>query len=174
LYQKHLGVDQTGTLAVDQAVFLPAPVRVTSVTAQAVSTAAPGSPVFQGTATTRQVTVALDAAEQAYVKAGDRVTITLPDNQTTPGVEAGVEAALADYYQATAEANRIRSAARRKADATLADAERAAAGPDKAACDATRRLRDLLGGTAEVAELCGISVVAVRELLAAKSGVGTP
>jgi len=90
LYQKHLGVDQTGTLAVGQAVFLPAAVRVTSVTAQAGSTAAPGSPVFQGTATTRQVTVALDAAEQAYVKAGDRVTITLPDNQTTPGVVSSV------------------------------------------------------------------------------------
>jgi hypothetical protein len=88
--------------------------------------------------------------------------------------EADVEAALADYYQATAEANRIRSAARRKADAALADAERAAVGPDKAACDAVRRLRDLLGGAAEVAELCGINAAAVRELLAAKSAAGTP
>jgi peptidoglycan hydrolase-like protein with peptidoglycan-binding domain len=89
-YQKHLGVDQTGTLAVGQAVFLPAAVRVTSVNAQTGGTAAPGSPVFQGTATARQVTVALDAAEQASVKAGDRVTITLPDNQTTPGVVSSV------------------------------------------------------------------------------------
>jgi hypothetical protein len=88
--------------------------------------------------------------------------------------EADIEAALADYYQATAEANRIRSAARHKADATLADAERAAAGPDKAASDAARSLRDLLGGAAEVAELCGISAAAVRELLAAKSGAGAP
>ncbi len=87
--------------------------------------------------------------------------------------EADIEAALADYYQATAEANRIRSAARRKADATLADAERAATGPDQATRDAVRRLRDLLGGTAEVAELCGISAAAVRELLAAKTGTGT-
>jgi hypothetical protein len=88
--------------------------------------------------------------------------------------EADVEAALADYYQATAEADRIRSAARRKADVTLADAERAAAGPHKTSCDAARRLRDLLGGAAEVAELCGITPAAVRELLAAKPGTGTP
>jgi len=88
--------------------------------------------------------------------------------------EVDVEAALADYYQATAEANRIRSAAQRKADVALADAERAATGPDKAARDAVQRLRDLLGGAAEVAELCGINAAAVRELLAAKSGVGTP
>lgn len=90
LYQKHLGVDQTGTLAAGQAVFLPAAVRVTSVNAQPGAAAAPGSPVFQGTATARQVTVALDAAEQSYVKVGDRVTITLPDNQTTPGVVSSV------------------------------------------------------------------------------------
>jgi hypothetical protein len=37
------------------------------------------------TSTARQVKVALDAAEQASVKVGDAVTITLPDNQTTPG-----------------------------------------------------------------------------------------
>jgi hypothetical protein len=89
-YQKHLGIDQTGTLAAGQAVFLPGAVRVTSVNAQIGASAAPGSPVFQGTATARQVTVALDAAEQSYVKVGDRVTITLPDNQTTPGVVSSV------------------------------------------------------------------------------------
>jgi predicted phage gp36 major capsid-like protein len=87
--------------------------------------------------------------------------------------EADIEAALADYYQAAEEANRIRSAARRRADATLADAERAATVPDMATRDAVRRLRNLLGGAAEVAELCGISAAAVRELLA-KSGTGTP
>jgi peptidoglycan hydrolase-like protein with peptidoglycan-binding domain len=89
-YQKHLGIDQTGTLAAGQVVFLPAAVRVTSVNAQTGGTAAPGSLVLQGTATTRQVTVALDAAQQSYVKAGDRVTITLPDDQTTPGVVSSV------------------------------------------------------------------------------------
>ena len=42
-------------------------------------------PVLGITSTARQVKVALDAAQQASVKVGDAVTITLPDNQTTPG-----------------------------------------------------------------------------------------
>ena len=33
----------------------------------------------------RQVTIALDAAQQSELKVGDPVTITLPDNSTTPG-----------------------------------------------------------------------------------------
>lgn len=90
LYQQHLGVDQTGTLALGQAVFLPAAIRVTSVNAQLGSAAGPGSPVLQGTSTARQVTVALDAAERADVAVGDRVAITLPDNHTTPGVVSSV------------------------------------------------------------------------------------
>jgi hypothetical protein len=31
------------------------------------------------------VTIALDAAQQSLIKVGDPVTITLPDNRTTPG-----------------------------------------------------------------------------------------
>jgi len=37
------------------------------------------------TSTRREVTIALDAAQQTDVKVGDPVTITLPDNSTTPG-----------------------------------------------------------------------------------------
>jgi peptidoglycan hydrolase-like protein with peptidoglycan-binding domain len=90
LYQKHLGITQTGTIAPSQAVFAPSAVRVTTVSGQPGSAAGPGSPVLQGTSTVRQVTVALDAGEQTYVKAGDQVRITLPDNQTTPGVVSSV------------------------------------------------------------------------------------
>jgi hypothetical protein len=91
LYQQQLGIDQTGALALGQAVFLPAAIRVTSVNAQLGGTAGPGSPVLQGTSSARQVTLALDAAEQADVAVGDRVAITLPDNQTTPGVVSSVD-----------------------------------------------------------------------------------
>ena len=42
-------------------------------------------PVLAVSSTGRQVTVKLDASEQADVKQGDRVLITLPDSQTTPG-----------------------------------------------------------------------------------------
>jgi hypothetical protein len=79
--------------------------------------------------------------------------------------ETMIEAALTDYYQATAQAEQIRAAARRKADGHIAEAERAAAVPVAAARDAVQRLRNLLGGTAEVAALCGISTAAVREIL---------
>lgn len=78
-----------------------------------------------------------------------------------------VAAALTDYYAATSRAERIRTAARRKAATITAAAERQAAPPVADARAAVRRLRDLLGGNAEVAELCGLSAAAVRDILAA-------
>jgi hypothetical protein len=88
--QKKLGVEQTGSLELGRAVFLPGPLRITTVTATLGTGATPRGPVAQATSTRRQVKVALDAAEQSSVKAGDRVTITLPNNRTTPGVITGV------------------------------------------------------------------------------------
>jgi peptidoglycan hydrolase-like protein with peptidoglycan-binding domain len=88
--QAHLGVAQTGSLSPEQAVFLPSAVRVTTVPATLGGPAGPGSPALTGTSTTRQVTISLDAAEQSDVRAGDQVTITLPDLQTTPGVITSV------------------------------------------------------------------------------------
>jgi hypothetical protein len=88
--QATLGVTQNGTLALGQAVFLPTSVRVTAVSATLGGGAQPGGPVLSGSSTSRVVTVALDAAQQATVKVGDQVTITLPDNQTTPGVVSSV------------------------------------------------------------------------------------
>src|SRR5215469_10444070 len=83
--QAHLGVKQTGSLALGQAVFLPRAVRVTKVLAAPGKPTGPGMPVLFATSTARQVTVALDAAEQSYVKAGDTVMVTLPDGKATPG-----------------------------------------------------------------------------------------
>ena len=88
--QAALGLSQTGTLAVGQVVFEPATVRVTSVTAQPGGSARPGETVLQATSTTRQVQVALDASQQTELAVGDKVTITLPDNRTTPGVVSSV------------------------------------------------------------------------------------
>ncbi len=78
------GMAQTGELLLGSVVFKPGPVRVTSVTPTV------GQPVQAGavlaiTSTHRQVTIALDAAQQSAIKVGDRVTITLPSNETTPG-----------------------------------------------------------------------------------------
>ncbi|HEY3924393.1 MAG TPA: peptidoglycan-binding domain-containing protein [Acidothermaceae bacterium] len=88
--QAHLGVTQTGVLTVDDVVFLPSAARITAVSATLGATAQAGATIATATSTTRQVVVALDATEQASVKVGDPVTITLPDTSTTPGVVATV------------------------------------------------------------------------------------
>jgi hypothetical protein len=88
--QAAVGITRTGTLTVDQAVFEPVALRVTSVSAQPGGAAQPGETVLQGTSTTRQVEVALDASQQTSLAAGNRVSITLPNNQTTPGVVSSV------------------------------------------------------------------------------------
>jgi peptidoglycan hydrolase-like protein with peptidoglycan-binding domain len=88
--QAHLGLEQTGTLALGQAVFLPTAVRITAVSAAAGAAAQPGQAVLTGTSVNRVVTIPLDAAQQAQVKVGDKVIITLPNNQTTPGLVSSV------------------------------------------------------------------------------------
>jgi hypothetical protein len=85
-----LGVAQNGTLTLGQAVFLPTAVRVTTTSATLGATVQAGQSIMGGTTTTRQVTIALDAAQQSEMKVGDKVTITLPNNQTTPGVISSV------------------------------------------------------------------------------------
>ena len=84
--QADLGVNQNGTLALGQAVFEPTAVRVTSLSAQLGGSTLTGQTVMQGSSTTRQVRVALDASQQTDVAVGDTVTIALPNHQTTPGV----------------------------------------------------------------------------------------
>ena len=88
--QAALDVTQSGTLTLGQAVFLPGAVRVIAVSGQPGGPAPAGQAIIQGTSTTRQVSIALDAAEQSEVKVGDKVAIALPNNQTTPGVISSV------------------------------------------------------------------------------------
>ncbi|MGP0102221.1 MAG: HlyD family efflux transporter periplasmic adaptor subunit, partial [Solirubrobacteraceae bacterium] len=64
--------------------------RVTSVSAQPGGSAQTGETVLQGTSSTREVQVALDASQQTSVAVGNKVSITLPNNQTTPGVVSSV------------------------------------------------------------------------------------
>jgi Putative peptidoglycan binding domain/HlyD family secretion protein len=78
------GLAQTGVLELGFVVFKPGPVRVTSVT-PTLGQAVQAGPVLAVSSTRHEVAIKLDAAQQAQVKAGDRVTITLPDNSTTPG-----------------------------------------------------------------------------------------
>ncbi len=88
--QAALGVTQNGTLTLGQAVFEPTAMRVTTLSAQLGGSTQTGQMVVQGSSTNRQVQVALDASQQTDVVVGNRVTITLPNNQTTPGVVSSV------------------------------------------------------------------------------------
>ncbi len=64
------------------AVFVPVALRVAAVTG---SLGGPASgPVLTGDLDQQVVTIALDAAQQTEVKAGDKVTITLPDGPARP------------------------------------------------------------------------------------------
>ena len=80
-----------GQLALGQAVFLPSTtLRITSVSGTLGGAAQQGSPIMQATSTSRQVVIKLDAAEQASIRTGDQVSITLPNSQVTPGVVSAV------------------------------------------------------------------------------------
>ena len=81
---------QTGMLPLGQAVFEPTDIRVTGVPVLLGGSAQAGEPVLQGTSTTRQVQVALDATQQTDVAVGDKVSIALPNNRTTIGVVSSV------------------------------------------------------------------------------------
>jgi hypothetical protein len=83
-------VTQTGTLALGQVVFLPTAARVTASSAALGAAVRPGQPMMSAASTTRQVSIALDAAEQSEVAVGDKVAITLPNNKNTPGVISSV------------------------------------------------------------------------------------
>jgi hypothetical protein len=83
------GSPATRALPLGSVVFEPGPVRVTSVTPTLGASVVPG-PVLGITSTTPQVTIALPASEQASIKVGDPVTITLPSRETTPGVVSSV------------------------------------------------------------------------------------
>ena len=90
--QAALGLTQNGALTLGQAVFEPTGVRVTALEAQLGGGTQIGQAVMRSTSTTRQVQVALDASQQTTMAVGDRVTITLPNNQITPGVVSSVGA----------------------------------------------------------------------------------
>jgi hypothetical protein len=87
--QSALGIsDPPGSLPLGQAVFEPTALRVTTVTGQLGGHEA--GPVLTATSTTPVVTIAMDPSLQTEVKDGDKVTITLPDGTTTPGVVSSV------------------------------------------------------------------------------------
>ena len=87
--EERLGVSfPPGSLSLGQVVFEPEALRVSRVTG---SLGGPASgPVLAATSDRHVVTIPLDAADQSEVKAGDTVTVTLPDGTTTPGVISSI------------------------------------------------------------------------------------
>jgi hypothetical protein len=87
--QSALGISSPpGSLALGQVVFEPEALRVASVTG---SLGGPASgPVLAATSARHVVTIALSTSQESQVKAGDAVTVTLPDGSTTPGVITSV------------------------------------------------------------------------------------
>ena len=85
-----LGEAKTGSLAFGQAVFLPAPLRITKRDAVLGGNTHPGATVLDATSTTREVRVSIDATQQSSLRAGDPVLITLPNYRDTSGVVASV------------------------------------------------------------------------------------
>jgi peptidoglycan hydrolase-like protein with peptidoglycan-binding domain len=83
--QADKGLDVTGALDVDDAVFLPRPARIAKVTGELGGSARPGAQVAQATSDTLEVQVDLDASQQGEVKKGDRAQITLPGNRSVKG-----------------------------------------------------------------------------------------
>jgi peptidoglycan hydrolase-like protein with peptidoglycan-binding domain len=88
-FQAARGMTATGELPLGSVVFERGPVRVTSVTPELGASVTPG-PVVAVTSTRPQVKIALSASEQSSVKVGDQVSITLPNQQTTPGMISSV------------------------------------------------------------------------------------
>jgi hypothetical protein len=89
--EEHLGVlAPPGSLSPGQVVFEPTALRVSQVTG---SLGGPASgPVLAATSDRQVVMIPLDVAQESEVRAGDRVSVTLPDETTTPGVVSWVGA----------------------------------------------------------------------------------
>jgi hypothetical protein len=87
--QSALGISYpSGSLPLGQVVFEPEAIRVSRLTG---SLGGPASgPVLAATSDRHVVTIPLVASMQSEMKAGDRVTVTLPDGTMTPGVVSSV------------------------------------------------------------------------------------
>jgi hypothetical protein len=77
-----------GSLSLGSVVFEPGALRVSAVQGSLGSPAS--GAVLAATSDRHVVTISLDAAQQSQVKAGDSVTVTLPDGAAAPGVISSV------------------------------------------------------------------------------------
>jgi hypothetical protein len=87
--EERLGVSYPpGSLSLGQVVFEPGALRVSQVSGSLGGTA--NGPLLTATSDRQAVTIPLDVSQQSEVRAGDAVTVTLPDGTATPGVVSSV------------------------------------------------------------------------------------
>ena len=89
LLEEALGVSSpSGSLSLGSVVFAPEALRVATATAGLGSPAS--GPILTATSDRHIVTISLSTSQEGQVKAGDAVTVTLPDGSATPGVVTSV------------------------------------------------------------------------------------
>jgi peptidoglycan hydrolase-like protein with peptidoglycan-binding domain len=84
-FQDARGLAEDGMLSQGEVVFRPGPSQVGELKASVGSEVAPGAELGALSATRREVTVDLDADRQELVRAGDTVTVELPDGDMARG-----------------------------------------------------------------------------------------
>lgn len=82
-WQASLGVPQTGIVQPGDAIYMPGPIRITSVQPRVGMFAEPGQPVAEATSTQHDVLMQLNVALVPFVSVGDAVTVALPDGHTS-------------------------------------------------------------------------------------------
>jgi hypothetical protein len=107
LLQAHLGLTQTGTLPLGQAVVLPGAIQVTGLATGVVpgGAATSGTTVLTGSSLAPVVTIDVDASMQTEVAVGNKVSITLPDGSVTPGVISAVNTAAASLSSSSSSSS---------------------------------------------------------------------
>ena len=90
-WQADRGLPVTGTVPLGQVAYAPGPVRVTGVSPALGAPPQPGASVLTATSPRPVVLAQVPVGQQYLVRAGDEVTVTLPDGTTTtPGVVTAV------------------------------------------------------------------------------------
>ena len=90
-WQAARGLPVTGTVPLGQVAYAPGPLRITGVTPVLGSPPQPGTSIMTATSPVPVVIADVPVGQEYLVKAGDGVTVTLPDGvTTTPGVVASV------------------------------------------------------------------------------------
>ncbi|MER5942469.1 peptidoglycan-binding protein [Streptomyces sp. NPDC001928] len=106
-WQEANGDKETGTVGPESIAVAAGTVRVESIALSVGDRTGPGQPVLNTTGSERVVTMKVDVAESGSVKEGDKVTVTLPDGNSTPGKVRSVGTAVEKGEDPTEDSPKI-------------------------------------------------------------------